>query len=60
MDAERARLGAVPPGALWVLPNGKTLDLAVCVVAEIDGGKVTEVRECFDSATATDLAAALV
>lgn len=41
------------------LPGGKTLDLAVCVVAEIDGGKVTKVREYFDSAAAADLVAAL-
>ena len=26
------------------LPGGKTLDLAVCVVAEINGGKVTMAR----------------
>jgi hypothetical protein len=39
------------------LPGGKTLDLAVCVVAEINGGKVTKVREYFDSAAAADLVA---
>jgi ketosteroid isomerase-like protein len=41
------------------LPGGNTLDLAVCVVAEIRGGKVTDIREYFDSAAAADLAAAL-
>jgi ketosteroid isomerase-like protein len=41
------------------LPGGNTLDLAVCVVAEIKGGKVTDIREYFDSAAAADLAAAL-
>ena len=41
------------------LPGGKTLDLTVCVVADIRDGKVTDVREYFDSAAAKDLAAAL-
>jgi ketosteroid isomerase-like protein len=41
------------------LPGGKTLDLAVCVVADIKDGKVTDVREYFDSAAAAELVAAL-
>lgn len=41
------------------LTSGKTLDLAVCVVAEVKGGKVTDVREYFDSAAAAELVAAL-
>jgi ketosteroid isomerase-like protein len=41
------------------LPNGKALRLRVCVVAEVRDGKITDVREYFDSAAATDLVAAL-
>lgn len=41
------------------LPDGTRLDLAVCVVADVEGGKVTTVREYFDSAAAAGLIAAL-
>ena len=41
------------------LRGGKPLDLRVCVVADIKDGKVTDVREYFDSAAAADLVAAL-
>lgn len=41
------------------LPCGTTLDLLVCVVADVCGGRVTHVREYFDSAAAADLIAAL-
>lgn len=41
------------------LPDGTCLDLTVCVVADIAGGLVTEVREYFDSAAATGLIAAM-
>lgn len=41
------------------LPDGKTFDLSVCVVADVTDGKVTSVREYFDTAAARDLIAAL-
>lgn len=41
------------------LPDGSALKLPVCVVADVVGGRVTSVREYFDSAAATALAAAL-
>lgn len=41
------------------LPSGKTLHLVVCVVADVRGDKVSDVRENFDSAAAADLIAAL-
>lgn len=41
------------------LPSGKTLDFRVCVVADVSDGKVTDVREYFDSAAAAGLVAAL-
>lgn len=41
------------------LPDGRELDLAVCVVADVSDGTVTEVREYFDSATAAGLIEAL-
>ncbi|MCZ8320905.1 MAG: nuclear transport factor 2 family protein [Novosphingobium sp.] len=41
------------------LPDGSALNLAVCVVAIVENGKVTEVREYFDSAPAAGLVAAL-
>ena len=41
------------------LPSGKTLDFRVCVVADVRDGKVTDVREYFDSAAAAGLIAAL-
>lgn len=41
------------------LPNGKALDFRVCVVADVEDGTVTSVREYFDSAAATGLVSAL-
>ena len=41
------------------LPGGQTLDLAVCVVADVRDGKITELREYVDTAAAADLIAAL-
>lgn len=41
------------------LPDGTALELAVCVVATVKDGKVTDVREYLDSAAAAGLAAAL-
>jgi len=41
------------------LPDGAALDLAVCVVATVKDGRVTDVREYLDSAASTGLAAAL-
>lgn len=41
------------------LPDGSALDLPVCVVASVEGGQVTDVREYFDSAAAAGLSAAL-
>lgn len=41
------------------LPDGKALDLAVCVVADVKDGRVTDVREYLDSAAAAGLSAAL-
>jgi len=41
------------------LPNGNELDLAVCVVADVREGKVSNVREYFDSASAAGLINAL-
>jgi ketosteroid isomerase-like protein len=37
------------------LPDGSELDLAVCVVADVRDGKVSNVREYFDSASAAEL-----
>jgi ketosteroid isomerase-like protein len=37
------------------LPDGSELDLAVCVVADVREGKVSNVREYFDSASAAGL-----
>ncbi len=42
-----------------VLPGGKGLDLTVCVVADVNDGKITQLREYFDSAAAADLITAL-
>ena len=42
-----------------VLPDGKRIDLAICVIADLVDGKVVEVREYFDTAGAAGLAAAL-
>lgn len=41
------------------LPDGSALDLAVCVVAVVKGGKITDVREYFDSRAAEGLVKAL-
>ncbi len=41
------------------LPDGKPLELAVCVVADVKDGKVTFVREYVDSAASAGLVAAL-
>ena len=40
------------------LPSGETFDLAVCVVADVKDGKITDMREYFDSAAAASLIAA--
>lgn len=41
------------------LPDGSEIDLAVCVVAEVREGKVVNVREYFDSASAAGLIRAM-
>lgn len=41
------------------LPDGTALELAVCIVATVKDGLVTDVREYLDSAASTGLAAAL-
>jgi ketosteroid isomerase-like protein len=41
------------------LADGTVVQLAVCVVADVAGGRVTRVREYFDSAAAAPLVAAL-
>jgi len=41
------------------LADGSELDLAVCIVAEIRSGKIIKLREYFDSAAVTAVAAAL-
>ncbi len=41
------------------LPDGAALNLAVCVVASVKDGRVTDVREYVDSAAAGGLTAAL-
>ena len=41
------------------LPDGTALDLAVCVVATVKDGRVTDVREYLNSAASIGLAAAL-
>ena len=41
------------------LPDGARLDLAVCVVADIRDGRITDIREYFDTALAAGLVAAL-
>lgn len=41
------------------LPDGTTINLALCVVADMHDGKITELREYFDSASAAGLIAAL-
>lgn len=41
------------------LPDGSELRAQVCVVAEIENGKITVMREYFDSAAAAPLMAAL-
>jgi ketosteroid isomerase-like protein len=42
-----------------VLPDGSALDIAVCVVADVEEGRVTSLREYFDLSAAAKLAAAL-
>ena len=42
-----------------ILPDGSAFELGACVVAIVEGGKVTEVREYFDSAAAAGLVTAL-
>ena len=41
------------------LPDGEQLDLRLCVIGEIEDGKITELREYLDSAGAAGLAQAL-
>ncbi len=41
------------------LPDGATIDLALCVVADIRDGTITDLREYFDTAAAAGLVAAL-
>jgi len=41
------------------LPDGTALNLSVCVVADVKNGKITTVREYFDSKAAEGLARAL-
>ena len=41
------------------LPDGSALDLAVCVVADVRDGKVTDLREYFDGVAAAGLVSAL-
>ncbi|MDC0887080.1 nuclear transport factor 2 family protein [Altererythrobacter sp.] len=41
------------------LPNGSKLDLMLCVVAEVRGGKITELREYLDSRAGAGLFKAL-
>ena len=41
------------------LPDGKALRIPICVVADVSDGKVTAMREYFDSAAAAPLMAAL-
>lgn len=42
-----------------VLPDGRALDLAVCVVGDLQDGRIVALREYFDSAAAAALVAAL-
>lgn len=41
------------------LPGGDSIDLRLCVVGEVQNGKVTQLREYLDSAGAAGLAKAL-
>jgi ketosteroid isomerase-like protein len=41
------------------MADGNVLRLTLCVVADLTGGRVTQVREYFDSAAAAPLVAAL-
>jgi ketosteroid isomerase-like protein len=41
------------------LPDGRALDLAVCVVADVREGRVASIREYFDGVAAAGLIAAL-
>ena len=41
------------------LPDGSEMELTVCVVGEVEGGKISKLREYVDSAAAAGLIAAL-
>ncbi|MFK7805411.1 MAG: nuclear transport factor 2 family protein [Anaerolineae bacterium] len=41
------------------LPDGSKMELAVCVVGDVEGGKISRLREYVDSAAAAGLIAAL-
>ena len=41
------------------LPDGQTIDIAACVVADVRDGKITDIREYLDTAAAANLIAAL-
>ena len=41
------------------LPDGTAIDLAICVVADVANGRITALREYFDTAAAHALIAAL-
>jgi ketosteroid isomerase-like protein len=41
------------------LPDGSDLNLAVCVVADVHDGRVSDLREYFDGVAAAGLASAL-
>lgn len=42
-----------------VLPDGNQLDVAVCIVADVRDGKVSDIREYLDTGAASGLIAAL-
>ena len=44
---------------MGTLPNGSRLALAACVVADIENGKIMQLREYVDTAAAAELSAAL-
>ena len=46
-------------GVRGTLADGSRLDLSVCVVADLTGGKITELREYFDTKAADALIRAL-
>ena len=41
------------------LPDGSALDITLCVIADVSGGKVTAIREYLDGEAASGLRAAL-